>query len=73
VEKYLLRIDRTPQNPLPVPERDGFLCLQLPAALRLAKSPRPFENCANSTAFRTWLSEAMSACLRQVDGDLHRD
>ena len=33
-------------------------------------SPRPFENCANSTAFRTWLSEAMSACSRQLDGDL---
>jgi DNA-binding transcriptional LysR family regulator len=25
-------------------------------------SPRPFENCANSTAFRVWLTEAMSVC-----------
>jgi hypothetical protein len=73
VEKYLLRIDRTPQNPLPVPELDGFLCLQLPAAFRLAISPRPFENCANSTAFRTWLSEAMSTCSHQLGDDLRRD
>jgi LysR family glycine cleavage system transcriptional activator len=33
-------------------------------------SPRPFENCANSTAFRAWLSEAMSAGSRQLEGDL---
>jgi DNA-binding transcriptional LysR family regulator len=25
-------------------------------------SPRPFESCANSTAFRVWLTEAMSVC-----------